>query len=122
VDPDNFCATGDEGYGAPETDDWVNIKQSPDTVPSFTNAQIVSYFVPQQGCDTCLCRDFKGINKSPVNLFHCGHFQQAKVYNTHDRLWLQAYCLPEMKKDATYKAELSILHSKWCYTRCQASN
>jgi len=44
VDPDNFCATEDEGYGAPETDDWVNIKQyytSPDTVPTFTNAQLL---------------------------------------------------------------------------------
>ena len=27
-------------------------------VPSFTNAQIVSYFVTQQVCEMCLCSDF----------------------------------------------------------------
>lgn len=116
VDPDKACATSDDGYGAPETDDWVDIKQyytSSDIVPSFTNAQIVSYFVTRQVCDTRLCSDFKGINKSAMNLFRCGNLQQVEVYNTNERLWLRAYCLPEMKKDTTYKVELSLLHSKW---------
>ena len=116
VDPDNVSATSDESYGAPDTSDWVDIKQfytSPDTVPNFTNAQIVSYFVTRQVCDTCLCGDFKAINKSAMNLFHCGHLQQVEVFNTHDTLWLRAYCLPEMKKDITYKVELSILNGKW---------
>jgi len=27
VDPENVCAIGDEGYGAPENDDWIDIKQ-----------------------------------------------------------------------------------------------
>ena len=47
-----------------------------------------------------------------MNLYHCGLLQQVEVFNTSDRLWLQSYCLPEMKKDITYKVELSISHSK----------
>jgi len=71
VDPDNISATRDEGYGAPECNDFVNIKKfytSPDMVPNFTNAQIVSYFVTPQVCDTRLCGDFKAIHKSVMNL------------------------------------------------------
>ena len=83
--------------------------KSPDDVPRFTNAQIVSYFVIRQVCNSHLCGDFKAINRSAINLFHYGHLQQVEVLNTSDILWLQAYCLPEM----TYKVELSISHSKW---------
>ena len=104
VDPDNISATSDKGYGALECNDFVDIKQfytSPDTVPNFTNAQIVGYFVICQVCDTRLCGDFKAIDKSAMNLFCCGHLQQVEVYNIHDRLWLQVYRLPEMKKDIT---------------------
>jgi len=42
VDPDDTSVNNDEGYGAPESDEFVNIKQfytCPDTVPNFTNAQ-----------------------------------------------------------------------------------
>jgi len=116
VDPDNTSVNNDEGYGAPESDEFVDIKQfytCPDTVPNFTNAQIVSCFVTQQVCDTCLCGDFKAINKSAMYLFRCGHLQQVEIYNSQDRLWLQAYCLPEMKKDITYKVEMSILPRKY---------
>ena len=127
MDPDDASTTSDEGYGAPETDDWMDIKEfykSPDDVPRFTNAQIVSYFVIQQVCDSRLCGDFKAINRSAMNLFRCGHLQQVEVLNISDTLRLQAYCLPEMKKDKTYKVELSILHSKWeisaAKCRCQA--
>ena len=116
VDPDDVSTTSDEGHGAPETDDWMDIKEfckSPDDVPKFTNAQIVNYFVTRQVCDSRLCGDFKAINRSAMNLFRCGHLQQVEVLNSSDTLWLQAYCLPEMKKDKTYKVELSISHNKW---------
>ena len=115
MDPD-ASTTSDEGYGAPETDDWMDIKEfykSPDDVPRFTNAQIVSYFVIRQVCNLHLCGDFKAISRSAMNLFRCGHLQQVEVLNTSDTLWLQAYCLPKMKKDKTYKVKLSISHSKW---------
>ena len=42
--------------------------------------------------------DFKAINQSAVNLFQCGHLQQVKVLKLSERLWIQAHCLPEMKK------------------------
>ena len=116
VDPDNVSVTNDESYGAPKTDNWMDIKEfykSPDDVPRFTNAQIVTYFVTRQVCDSRLCGDFKAINRSAINLFRCGYLQQVEVLNTNDTLWLQAYCLPEMKKDKTYKVELSISHGKW---------
>ena len=116
VDPDNVSVTNDESYGAPKTDNWMDIKEfykSPDDVPRFTNAQIVTYFVTRQVCDSRLCGDFKAINRSAINLFRCGHLQQVEVLNTNDTLWLQAYCLPEMKKDKTYKVELSISRGKW---------
>ena len=48
-----------------------------------------------------------------MNLFRCGHLQQVEALNTNDTMWLQAYCLPGMKKDKTYKVELFIPHSKW---------
>ena len=51
VDPDDVSTTSDEGYGAPETDDWMDIKEfykSPDDVPRFTNVQIVSSEVRQK--------------------------------------------------------------------------
>ena len=100
VDPDDASTTSDEGFGAPETDNWIDIKEfykSPDDVPRFTNAQIVTYFVTRQVCDSRLCGDFKAINRSAMNLFRCGHLQQVELLNTSDTLWLQAYCLPEMK-------------------------
>ena len=127
INPDDVSTVTDEGYGAPETDKWTDIKEfyrSPDNVPKFTNAQIVGYFVTRQVCDSRLCGDFKAINQSAMNLFHCGHLQQVEVFNTNDTLWLRAYCLPEMKKDTTYKVELLMSHSKWEITgakcRCPA--
>ena len=60
VDPENTSVNSNEGYGAPECSDFVDIKQfltDPDIIPNFTNVQIVSYFVTRQVCDTCLCGD-----------------------------------------------------------------
>ena len=88
--------------------------KSHDGVPRFTNAQIVSYFVTQQVCDSHLCGNFKAINTSAMNLYHRGHLQQEEVFNTSETLWLHAYCLPEVKKDTSYKVELSISHSIHC--------
>ena len=64
-------------------------------------------------CDSQSCSDFKAINQSAVNLFQCGHLQQVKVLKLSERLWIQAHCLPEMKKDRTYKVQLSLSVSGW---------
>ena len=72
VDPDNVSVTNDESYGAPKTDNWMDIKEfykSPDDVPRFTNAQIVTYFVTRQVCDSRLYGNFKAINNEPFSLW-----------------------------------------------------
>ena len=61
-----MSVTSDKSYGAPKTDTWMDIKEfykSPDDVPRFTNAQIVTYFVTRQVSDSRLCGDFKAINR-----------------------------------------------------------
>ena len=86
VDPDNVSVTSDESYGTPKTDNCMDIKdfyKSPD--------QIVTYFVTRQVRDSSICGDFKVINRSAMNLFHCGHLQQVELSNTNNTLWLQAY-------------------------------
>jgi len=37
----------------------------------------------------------------------------VKVLKLSERLWIQAHCLPEMKKDRTYKVQLSLSVSGW---------
>lgn len=67
MDPDNTSTTSDEGYGASETDEWMDIKEfykSPDGVPRFTNAQIVTYFATWKVCDSRLCGDFSCANNA----------------------------------------------------------
>ena len=49
--------------------------------------------------------DVKAINSSALNMFRCGHVQDIMIgYDKH--IYLQAKCLPEMRKDRTYKVVL----------------
>ena len=64
-------------------------------------------------CDGSSCTDFKSINQSAIDLFHCGHLQQVEIAESNATLWIQANCLPQMRKDKTYKVVLSLLSGKW---------
>ena len=69
---------------------------------SFTNAQIINYFVVRTAVDGMPASDMKAINSSAMNLFRCGHVQDIRV-NFDKYMCVQAKCLPEMRKDRIYK-------------------
>ena len=46
---------------------------------AFTNAQIISYFVTRTADDGLPVADFKSLNNSAGNLYHCGHVQKIEV-------------------------------------------
>ena len=65
---------------------------------SFTNAQIINYFVIKNMVDGMPANDMKVIDSSALNLFRCGHIQDIKVC-PDQHLAIQANCVPEMRKD-----------------------
>ena len=67
---------------------------------SFTNAQIINYFVVRTAVDGMPASDMKAINNSAVYLFCCGHVQDIRV-NFEKYMCVQAKCLPEMRKIAS---------------------
>ena len=74
---------------------------------SFTNAQIINYFVLRKAVDGMPANDMKAINTSALNLFRCGHVQDIRVC-FNKLLFIQAKCVPEMKKDRVYKLCLDL--------------
>ena len=124
IDTDGTITGTDISSSNPTNDDaifpkdlsWNNIKtyyKSPSEVPKFTNADIVTYFVMRKVCDGSSCTDFKSINQSAIDLFHCGHLQQVEIAESNATLWIQANCLLQMRKDRTYKVVLSLSSGKW---------
>ena len=73
--------------------------KSPYSVPRFTNAKIVTYFVTRTVSDGLKSSNFKAINQSAMNLFLCGHVQEIQASQNKEALFLKAKYLPEMKKD-----------------------
>ena len=69
---------------------------------SFTNAQIINYFVVRTAVDGKPAADMKAINSSAMNLFRCGHIQDIRVC-CEKCMVIQAKCVPEMRKDRIYK-------------------
>ena len=69
---------------------------------SFTNAQIINYFVVRTAVDGMPVSDMKAINISAQNLFRCGHIEDIRVF--FDKyMCVRTKCLPEMRKDLVYK-------------------
>ena len=61
---------------SPPTEGWKTIQsafQSSDDVPRFSLSNVINYFVVRTASDGKAANDFKSINKSAENLFHCGH-------------------------------------------------
>ena len=65
---------------------------------SFTNANTINYFLVCTAIDGMPSSNVKAINSSAVNMFQCGHVQDIMIgYDKH--IYIQAMCLPEMRKD-----------------------
>ena len=102
---------------------WQSIKQAfkcKDTLPSFNNGHIVSYFVTRSVLDGLPSGDFKSINCSAEYLFRCGHVQKIEVCSSDSLVHIQASCLPEMKKDRVYSLNLALNDSSYdiVYGKC----
>lgn len=92
---------------------------SPSSVPRFTNAQIVTYFVTRTVTDKLPSSDFKSLNQSAVDLFRCGHVQHVEASSSSRSLWIRARCLPEMKKDRVYKLLIALNNSNFDIVHAQ---
>ena len=94
---------------------WKNLKTAytKETVPSFTEGQLVSYFVCRTVADGLPAGDFKSINKSAKYLFDCGHVQDIHIGSSTTKTLIKASCLPEMKKDRVYKILMSLDTTTW---------
>ena len=116
VDPDGHTKAANESVRevAPEVvpdSGWRDIKAiytSPSTVPNFTNAQILTYFVTRTVSDRLQCGDFKSVSQSAVGLFRC-----VEASSVQGSLWIRAKCLPQMKKDRVYKLLISLNDSSY---------
>ena len=102
MDPDNRSTSAETvPQLAVPTDGWQGLIQafdSTDGVFSFSNAQIISYFVTRTADDGLPMGDFKSVNNSAANLFRCGHVQQIQVaHDKSDTLFVRADCLPDIK-------------------------
>ena len=83
MDPDNQVKPA---FTVPQlavlADGWQELSEvyeSADQVFSFTNAQLVIYFVTRAADDGLPLGDFKSINSSAEKLFCCGHVQNIQV-------------------------------------------
>ena len=72
---------------------------------TFSNSQIITYFVTRTAVDGLPANDLKAINTSAQHLFKCGHVQDIKFMIT-GHLAFQAKCIPAMRKDRIYKLSL----------------
>ena len=101
---------------SPPTEGWKTIQsafQSSDDVPRFSLSNVINYFVVRTVSDGKAANDFKSINKSAENLFHCGHVQALLVTAKDEYWWVKADCRPEMKKDKMYKMIMSLCKGSW---------
>ena len=96
--------------------DWKDLRSAftcPNEVPSFSNGQMVTYFVSRTVCDGLPAGDFKSMNIATKRLYDCGHVQCIQVGSSSTHLFIRANCLPEMKKNVQYKIIMS-LQNKSC--------
>ena len=82
-------------------------------VPTFTNGQLINYFVCRTVADGLPAGDFKSMNKSAKYLYDCGHIQNIQIGTSTSHMSVKANCLPEMKKDRVYKVLISLDTTSW---------
>ena len=82
----------------------------------------LAIFITRTADDGLPASDFKSVNSSALSLFRCGHVQNIQVCHeiTSTNIFIQADCLPEMKKDRMYKIQMQLeeasfdIHSAQC--------
>lgn len=116
VDPDNSIQSSSGRaeplsiLNVPQNLNWEKLQEAftrtdANEMISFTNANIINYFLVRTVVDGMPSSDVKAINSSALNMFRCGHIQDIMIsYDKH--IYIQAKCLPEMRKDRVYKAFL----------------
>lgn len=116
VDPDKYaqCSSGRAEplhiMNVPQNLDWEKLQEAftrtdANEMISFSNANIINYFLVRTAIDGMPSSDVKAINTSALNMFRCGHVQDIMIgYDKH--IYIQAKCLPEMRKDRIYKVVL----------------
>jgi len=61
----------------PQNVDWKKLQETPTRtdvdVISFTNANVINYFLVRTAINGMPSSDVKAINSSAVNMFRCGH-------------------------------------------------
>ena len=74
----------------------------------------MNYFVLRSTTDGMPASDVKGMSKSALNFFRCGHLQEITIfYIPQDHVCIKANSIPEMRKDRVYKHTLFL--DKSCF-------
>lgn len=91
----------------PSTALWKKIADGPTLLPEFSLANMMAYFVTRKVCDGQNAGDFKHLNNHSYPLFKSGHIQKILTIKGNDNnVYLNAVCLPEMRKDREYKIQM----------------
>ena len=91
----------------PSTALWKKIADGPTLLPGFSLANMMAYFVTRKVCDGQNAGDFKHLNNHSYPLFKSGHIQKILTIKGNDNnVYLNAVCLPEMRKDREYKIQM----------------
>ena len=89
--------------------DFQSIEDIALQLPQFTLANITAYFIDQRlSSDGKSANDFKNVNKKSFPLFQQGHVQSITACFDGDMCTYKYICLPEMKKNVTYKILLTV--------------
>ena len=106
VDHDGIATVrmSDTATNSTSVHDWQPLKEIVDSqhpLLMFSKSQIITYFVTRTFLPG---NDLKAINNSAQNLFKCGHGHVQNINVANDKhLYIQAKCIPEMKKNRIYK-------------------
>lgn len=73
---------------------------------AFYHGHMIAYFVDRQACDKLPAGDVKSISEHAYALSERGHIQKIELTSDDNSIYLRANCLPEMRKDRTYKISL----------------
>ena len=107
IDGGNAAATRDEFMFPPSTALWKKIADGRTLLPEFSLASMMAYFVTRKVSDGQNAGDFKHLNNHSYPLFKSGHFQKILTIKGNDNnVYLNAVCLPEMRKDREYKIQM----------------
>ena len=86
---------------------WKKIADGTTLLPEFSLSNMMAYFVTRKVCDGQNAGDFKHLNNHSYPLFKSGHIQKILAIKGNDNnVYLNAVCLPEMRKDREYKIQM----------------